>query len=501
METTEINIADYITDKVYTNDDVTVFYDLPLNPYTDIYAWMHGSDTSSYFGYSSNILFQQKTSTSSTEIETDLGNFFYTPKVEWIEVNMRSILSWARDDFSILLIDNIYFGKVTYDKQLLNKFSGTITYNNTQYDYIGNPSLNPFNGNSYFDNGLDFVIMQSSTMLSSGRCMICFSPLLLNTDVNFIFTKMETINETTTQFDYLQAFSYPLGIPGGKYAVIDVSDIRTGSNFSLTFDYKFNVSYSGPVGDTTLNYYAYFLDEYNTQVGISKGSMSLDGSSTPGEYEENAGDKKYSVTFTVPDGARYFYVKMETGQLDISKCTRYSLSFTELTMSCALSAVEENSKLMQEITGKLDEIQEEEKKQTGWLASIWEAISGLPKKIVDGIKDALIGLFVPSEADMTAMKDKWEQLLSDRFGAVYESADIISDWAGAFTYTSTKTTVTFPTVSLNLAGTTFVFGGWEVDVVPDQFEGIIDTLKLIVNIACTYLFVNGMKKRLEGVLS
>lgn len=128
--------------------------------------------------------------------------------------------------------------------------------------------------------------------------------------------------------------------------------------------------------------------------------------------------------------------------------------------------------------------------------SIIESITQLPQKIADSVKN----LFIPSEDDITEIKTDFEELLSDRFGAVYESSDILVDFATAFTDQGTQDTITFPSTTVHLAGAEFTFGGWEVDVVPDFLSGLIDVLKLIVNISCTFLFVNGMRKRLEGIL-
>lgn len=152
-----------------------------------------------------------------------------------------------------------------------------------------------------------------------------------------------------------------------------------------------------------------------------------------------------------------------------------------------------------------------------WLTNIRDNIVNLPSKIADGIKgffdnvvnavvnlgntilDGIKNLFIPSEEDITKMKDKWDTLLSDRFGALYQVASLISDYATAFTEQS-KGTILFPSVSIPLAGAEFTFGGWEVQIVPDGFEIVFDTLKLITSILATFLFVNGMKKRFDKLL-
>lgn len=154
-------------------------------------------------------------------------------------------------------------------------------------------------------------------------------------------------------------------------------------------------------------------------------------------------------------------------------------------------------------------VQENETKKTNSLlgnikdgiSNLFNSVAELPLKLWEKIETGLKSLFIPSEEDLVATKDKWEDLLSSRFGAVYESTQIIDDWANAFTYSDTKDIIEVPEVSVDLAGIHFSFGGWFVDVVPNGFEFPIQVLKGIINIVCTYLFVNGMRKRLEGLLS
>lgn len=139
------------------------------------------------------------------------------------------------------------------------------------------------------------------------------------------------------------------------------------------------------------------------------------------------------------------------------------------------------------------------------ITNIGNDLAALPdkvgEKITDKIGDSIKGLFVPSETDIRAVKEKWSLLLSDRFGAVYESASVIDGIIDAFVYEGDMETITFPSVTVDLAGTPFTFGGWEVDVVPERFRFLTTTSKLITSIVCTVLFVNGMKKKLEGLLA
>lgn len=144
------------------------------------------------------------------------------------------------------------------------------------------------------------------------------------------------------------------------------------------------------------------------------------------------------------------------------------------------------------------------------LKSVWYSIINLPETIWHHFENGFKALFIPSESDIIELRDKFEALLDDRFGAVYDSSQIIDDFANTFVSQSQSAmidgegadgTVSFPDVTVNLAGADFTFGGYEVDLIPDKFSFIIDTLKMITNITCTLLFVNALKKRFVEVLS
>lgn len=148
----------------------------------------------------------------------------------------------------------------------------------------------------------------------------------------------------------------------------------------------------------------------------------------------------------------------------------------------------------------------------GWLQSILNAITGgfsslidnivsLPSQIWSFIETGLKNLFVPSPSDLKTIKQNWDTLLSERFGALYDVVDIISGFADTFSNVSAQDSITFPTVSLELAGSKFDFGGWEVPIVPhERFQFLFDVLRQIVNIVCTCLFLNGLARRFSNML-
>lgn len=136
-----------------------------------------------------------------------------------------------------------------------------------------------------------------------------------------------------------------------------------------------------------------------------------------------------------------------------------------------------------------------------WLMKIWDGVTGLSSEIASSVSSALENLFVPNDGRILAIKEEFEQELRGRFGVLFDAVDIVDMVAGTFVYKGTTETIKLPSVTVDLAGTPFTFGGYEVDVIPDGFEGLVDALRLVVNITCTWWFVLAMKKRLEEVLS
>lgn len=134
------------------------------------------------------------------------------------------------------------------------------------------------------------------------------------------------------------------------------------------------------------------------------------------------------------------------------------------------------------------------------ISNVVNSIIELPSRIWSFISDGLKELFIPSEDDMVSIKEDWDTLMSERFGAIYEAGSLIVDWANNFTEQSAKNTVNMPSVSVDLAGTEFTFGGYDVELVPERFSFLVDILKGVIDIVCTLAFVNAMKKRYDNVV-
>lgn len=134
------------------------------------------------------------------------------------------------------------------------------------------------------------------------------------------------------------------------------------------------------------------------------------------------------------------------------------------------------------------------------LSSVVNGILELPQKLWNLISDGLKSLFVPSEESMTDYKNKWDTLLSERLGAVYQVVNItLESWDGIMQADETDT-IEFPQATVNFSGTPFTFGGYSVKIVPDGFDLLVTAIKSIVGIVCTVMLVNGLRKRYDEVM-
>lgn len=142
-------------------------------------------------------------------------------------------------------------------------------------------------------------------------------------------------------------------------------------------------------------------------------------------------------------------------------------------------------------------------KTHGFLQSIWDAIVAIPAQIWEFIETGLKDLFVPDQAYIVSYKDKWDSLLSSRFGAVYEAFDIVMEFANSINASDETDTISIPRVSIPLPDNNeFVFGPYDVRIVPDAavLQFLVDTCKMITTIVAVFALVNGLRKRWEEVM-
>lgn len=139
----------------------------------------------------------------------------------------------------------------------------------------------------------------------------------------------------------------------------------------------------------------------------------------------------------------------------------------------------------------------EEDEQKGLLRSILDAIANIGQTILNGIK----GLFVPDQEDITEIKDKYQTLLEERLGFVYEGYTMLSD--GFTTLRNSmgdgeEYTFHFPGVQLPYQGETLTIIE-EQDV--DLDNGVFQVLRPVLGTIVSLIAVVGVVKVCFRVVS
>lgn len=124
---------------------------------------------------------------------------------------------------------------------------------------------------------------------------------------------------------------------------------------------------------------------------------------------------------------------------------------------------------------------------SGLLQSIYNFLVDIPDLILDGLHD----LFIPSEEDLEGFKDDIDELLHNTFGGLYDSVDIIHD-ALENIGTGSVSTIHFPGISV----VGFEIAAQEIPIKPAGMEVLFEPLALIIDIICTFAFLNMLKSKL-----
>lgn len=135
------------------------------------------------------------------------------------------------------------------------------------------------------------------------------------------------------------------------------------------------------------------------------------------------------------------------------------------------------------------------------ITDLFNSILELPSKIWSFIENGLKSLFVPSEDYMTSYKDKWDLLLSSRFGAVYEACDVTVDFVNRIlNLKGIDEYIEIPETTINFGEDSFTFGGNRVQVVPSGFEWLRSSIQIFTSIVAVLLFINGLLKRYDKII-
>ena len=136
---------------------------------------------------------------------------------------------------------------------------------------------------------------------------------------------------------------------------------------------------------------------------------------------------------------------------------------------------------------KLDGVQ-------GTLTETKEEIIGLPQKIATSITEGVKGLFIPSQEDLTEIKDKYETMLAEKLGFVWQAFDLLTTFVGDLQTnldSGEAYEFTFPGVKLPMQGEEFVLvAETPVSLENDLMDVLRPVLGTIVSAIAVIAFVN-----------
>ena len=145
----------------------------------------------------------------------------------------------------------------------------------------------------------------------------------------------------------------------------------------------------------------------------------------------------------------------------------------------------------QAIKNQTEESKKQHEENKGFFANIIDSIKNLPGKLFDSIK----GLFVPDGDELNELMDNFKKAINDKLGAVGQVITLTTDFITGIDWTGSSGSLTFPEISV--MGYTII-KSQSVQVIPEGFSFLQDTLKIVVDIVVTLAFINMLRRKYEG---
>lgn len=147
------------------------------------------------------------------------------------------------------------------------------------------------------------------------------------------------------------------------------------------------------------------------------------------------------------------------------------------------------------IQGSIDDVGNTVDDIQGTQEEILEEVKeSLPQKIIGGLIDGIVGLFVPSAEDLEGIQEDYEDMLSEKLGFVWQAYELLSSFVGGLEDNLTggqPYTFTFPEIAVPMNGETHVLvEESEVDLDNGFMDVVRPVLGTIVTVICVLSFVN-----------
>lgn len=372
--------------KIFNDDGtVTVTYDLPLDPYSEIYGMPGGETEFVQVGTSTNIYFTQDKDENLT-VFTSLYDFEAAASNFNLKTSINSYTSLTKVGsgsmpFNIAHCTHLLIDDVSYP-MIFNQYSWqTVDYLGLLSTTGSYKNLLPGQYGVYSENSEDGSNVLYSYMVVAGEPFDGFVQVGYYEDVMI----------SQHEYDKL----YPLLFPFGRTNYIDVSNIRSGGSFEVSVTYDYNIILHGSDTSTDLIQH---IDFYDKNLRLISTTSSV---TTPFDVA-NGASSTIDTTVTVPEGACYMDMELTTDPFAVSDVQLLDWRVSDMEMTLDMSDVEANSLMMSGIIDRLDILIKEAKDQNASL-----------DEIIDLLQDVIDNMG-SSGCDQTEVKDLLQQLLDQQ---------------------------------------------------------------------------------------
>ena len=138
-----------------------------------------------------------------------------------------------------------------------------------------------------------------------------------------------------------------------------------------------------------------------------------------------------------------------------------------------------NTGLLQNIDGKLTEIQTSTTQIQNDVSEIKDGLQDSNSSIWGAFKESISGLFVPSSDDLAGVKDGFDQLAGEKLGGVYQSFGVVSDGVSSVVNKlknpGSNPGVEFPGISVPLGGDvgTVTLAASQTVTIPEEITNVL----------------------------
>ena len=203
------------------------------------------------------------------------------------------------------------------------------------------------------------------------------------------------------------------------------------------------------------------------------------------------------------------YTSSVNQQFKVSLMDQFKYSFSDPNyVEGIYNEVTVNTGILQEINGKLTEIQTSTVQIQNDVSEIKGGLQDSNSTIWGAFKDSVSGLFVPSSSDLEGVKDGFDQLAQDKLGGAYQTVELVDNGVQSvvdkFKNPGSSPGVEFPGISVPLGGDvgTVTLAASQTVTIPEQITSVLYPVSgVIIPIVCVIWTIRQCTDMVECFMS